>query len=159
MTKAQKAILQAGYLLYLLVLVWIILFHGTLETLNSAFDPDFRAINLYPYFNGSESLLNMLIFAPVGAYVSALSGKNGVFKSLVSILATTLLFEIIQYIMAIGTTDVMDVINNTIGGIAGVVFVLFAMKLLRERFYKIATPVAALATIGVAIIALFVPLR
>lgn len=66
MAKVQRRIIIAGLIGYLLMLVWVILFHATLQTLNTAFDPIFRSINLSLYFNGRESLLNMLIFVPVG---------------------------------------------------------------------------------------------
>lgn len=72
MTKVQRRIIIDGLIGYLLMLVWVILFHATLQTLNTAFDPIFRSINLSLYFNGRESLLNMLIFVPIGLYFGAL---------------------------------------------------------------------------------------
>lgn len=159
MTKKQKVILWAGFVLYILILVWIILFHGTLETMNSAFDPDFRAVSFYLYFNGRESLLNMLIFVPFGVYVAALFDKNALCKKVWLIVAATLTFEILQYIFAVGTTDIMDIINNTVGGCIGIAAGSFVMRILRDRFYKVAVPVAAAATTGMAVFVLLFPLR
>ena len=41
-------------------------------------------------------------------------------KKVILIAAVSLLFEIIQYIFAIGGTDITDFIGNTLGGIIGV---------------------------------------
>ena len=71
----------------------------------------------------------------------------------------TLVFEIVQYIFAIGTTDIMDVIHNIVGGCLGIIVGFLSMKMLKGRFYTIAVPLAAVATVIMTGIVLFVPLR
>lgn len=159
MTKMQSFVLWACFTLYMLILVWVVLFHGTLETFNSIFDPDLRSLNFYPYFNGRESLLNVLIFVPLGVYVAALFGKKAFYEQVGIVIAITLVFEIVQYIFAIGTTDIMDVIHNTVGGCLGIIVGFLSMKMLKGRFYTIAVPLAAVATVIMTGIVLFVPLR
>lgn len=47
------------------------------------------------------------------------------------------LFEIIQYIFAIGASDITDIIGNTSGGIIGIaVFTLFR-RFFREKYISI----------------------
>lgn len=159
MSRKQNIVLKAGYIVYLLILAWVILCHGTFETFNSVFDPDFRSLNFYFYFNGMESILNMLIFVPVGLYLSVLFEKSALFKKIAMVVAASVFFEIVQYVLAVGATDIMDVINNTVGGCVGIAVGLSAMKLLKERFFKIAVPLAAVGTAIIAVIAFLMPLR
>lgn len=159
MKAKQKGLIISNLIVYLLVLVWVVLFHATLETLNSAFDPDYRTINFYLYFNGFESILNVLIFVPLGLYVGVLFENKNRLCRLAAIIATTLFFEITQYIFAVGGTDIMDIINNSIGGVLGLIICHFAQKTLKQNFYKVATIASVLCTLCVVIVVVFVPLR
>lgn len=159
MNKGNRMAFRVMMGIYFLILIWVVLFHATLETLNTAFDSDFRSLNFYPYFNGGESLLNMLIFVPLGLYIEVLAEKKAIIKKALIILATTLAFETIQYIFAIGNTDIMDIINNSIGGFAGIAIGIVARKILKERFYRVALPVAVLCTVCMIAVIYFVPLR
>ena len=159
MTKKQNTIMLANLIIYLLVLVWVILFHGTLETLNSAFDPDFRSINLYPYFNGVESLLNIFIFVPLGVYITVFFEKLTILPKVGLIAVVSLLFEIMQYILAVGCSDIMDLVNNSIGGLIGIAVCIALKRKLQENFCKIAVPVATLCSFCMTVIILFIPLR
>lgn len=159
MTKKQRGIIITNLVVYLLILVWVVLLHATFETLNSAFDPDFRGINLYLYFNGIESMLNVLIFVPLGLYFGVLFAENSIARKVGMVVATSLLFEITQYVLAVGTTDVMDLINNTIGGGLGLAICFAARKVLKERFNRAALTASVLCTLVVVAIMLFVPLR
>lgn len=159
MTRKQNLVLKFGCIVYMLILAWVILCHGTLETFNSVFDPDFRSLNFYLYFNGMESILNMLIFVPLGLYLSVLFEKSALLKKVAMVVATSVLFEIVQYVFAVGATDIMDVINNTVGGCVGIAVGWSAMKLLKKRFFRIAVPLAAVGTVIMAGIAFLMPLR
>lgn len=159
MSKKKMTLLWLNCAVYFVILIWVVLFHATLQTLNSAFDPDYRAINFYPYFNGSESVLNMAIFAPLGVYIEVLFSNKTWMKKALLVLATTFLFELIQYVCAIGTTDIMDIINNSIGGFVGIALCYGVKKLLKLRFNRIVVPVATICTIIMVAVVLFVPLR
>lgn len=159
MSKKNRAILWLNCSIYFVILIWVVLFHATLETMHSAFDPDFRSINFYPYFSGREAILNMMIFVPLGVYIEVLLSRKKLSGKLMLVAAATLLFELVQYVCAIGTTDIMDVINNCIGGFAGIAIGYGAKKLLKNRFNQVAVPAAIACTVMMAAIVLFVPLR
>ncbi|MBQ8953309.1 MAG: VanZ family protein [Clostridia bacterium] len=159
MTKKQNGIIITNLVVYLLMLVWVVLFHATLESLNIAFDPDFRSISLYFYFNGRESILNVLIFVPLGLHFGVLFDKNSMVQKVGMVVATSLLLEIMQYILAMGATDIMDLINNTIGGALGLSICSVARKVLKERFNKVAVVASVLCTLATVGIVLFVSLR
>ncbi len=159
MTKKQRGVLVTNLVAYLLMLVWVVLFHATLETLHSAFDPDFCSINLYPYFNGMESILNGLIFVPLGLYLGVLFEGNAVARNVGLVVAVSFLLEIAQYILAVGATDVMDLINNTIGGALGLAICYAAKRILKKHFDRVALVASVLCTLAMVAIALFVPFR
>lgn len=159
MSKRHYGIICLNFVLYLCVLIWVILFHGTLETLNSAFDPDLRSLNFYLYFNGRESILNMLIFVPVGLYIDILLNRKVYMWKFGAILVTTLLFEILQFIFAIGGTDIMDIINNSIGGLVGLAICHCARRILKSHFDKIVVYSSTVCTLVLCVIMLFVPIR
>ena len=55
--------------------------------------------------------------------------------------------EVLQFILAIGATDITDLIGNTLGGILGIgVFYLFS-KVFKNRTNNIINILAAIATI------------
>lgn len=44
----------------------------------------------------------------------------------------SLLFEIIQYILSIGSSDITDIITNTLGGLVGVLVVSILRKIVKK---------------------------
>ena len=56
--------------------------------------------------------------------------------------------EVLQFILAIGATDITDLIANTIGGVIGVgIFYLFN-KIFKNKAINILTLLASTATLG-----------
>ena len=106
--KNEKKITVALLIVYLLILSWIILFK--LQFSFSVLD-HIRQINLIP-FGGSviangkidfdEIINNAIVFIPVGAYFSLLFKNKSVLKAIGSVLGISFVYEIIQFIFAIG---------------------------------------------------------
>ncbi len=106
--KNEKKITVALLIVYLLVLSWIILFK--LQFSFSALD-HIREINLIP-FGGSviangkvdfdEIINNAIVFIPVGAYFSLLFKNKSALKAIGSVFGISFVYEIIQFIFAIG---------------------------------------------------------
>lgn len=71
-------------------------------------------------------------------------------KKIVPIAMVSLLFEIVQYIFAIGVTDITDFIGNTLGGVIGIVAYLIANKLVEDetKTNKILNVLASICTIS-----------
>src|SRR5699024_8669074 len=156
----QKIITMGLLVIYLLVLTWIILFKMTLSFQEL---PELRGINLIPFAGSvivnnqldfSEIINNVLIFVPFGVYISMFKLDWAFLKKVAPIAGVSLLFEVLQYIFAIGGTDITDFIGNTLGGIIGI-----GIHLLLYRFFKtkINKVLNILALIGIAcIVALLV---
>lgn len=119
--------LTVGLLIvYLVFLSWIIVFK---MQLSFASLPDIRNINLIPFdqsvivnnvIDYDEILSNVLAFIPFGIFISMLDNTKTLVKRLMPIFLVSLLFEILQYIFAIGASDITDLITNTMGGIVGI---------------------------------------
>ena len=114
------------FIIYLLFLVWIILFKVgfSLKELEAT-----RAYNLIPFhyedghnmgFHFSEVIDNVLIFIPVGVYLSLLFKKMSFWRRTALVFAISLVLECPQYILAVGRFDITDLITNTLGGIVGI---------------------------------------
>lgn len=117
---------------------------------------DFRGINLIP-FAGSvikndqidigEIIYNVFAFIPFGIYISMLKPSRSFLKKIVPIAGVSLLFEVLQFIFAIGGSDITDLMGNTLGGMIGVgVYFLFC-KLFRTKANKILNVLASIGTI------------
>ena len=111
--------------IYLILLIWQIIFK-----LNFSISDihEVRDINLIPFHYENviegdiplfEALLNVLVFVPLG-FLLHVTARCDTKKEILTIAGLSLCFEIIQYVFAIGATDITDVITNTIGGIIGV---------------------------------------
>lgn len=153
--ETQKKITKFLFIIYLLVLIWIILFKMSFSIQDL---PRFRGINLIPFkgtaivnntLDYSEILNNILIFVPFGLYLSMLKPHESFLKKITPIAIVSLLFESIQYIFAIGGTDITDFIGNTLGGITGIAIYFVAHKVFKKQTIKIANTLATIGTVGV----------
>lgn len=145
------------FIVYMVLLVWIILFK--LQFSISEIDK-IRSINLIPFhyeneigikFHLKEVFENAVIFIPLGIYLCMFRHELNVKVKFVLVLVISLLFELFQYILALGRTDVTDLITNTCGGMAGVGLYWLAVKIFhnKERINLIITIFATVVTIVV----------
>lgn len=140
---------------YLLALFWIILLK--MSTSLSQL-PSLRGVNLIPFaesvvINGSihmyEIIGNAIIFVPFGIYITMLRPEWRLSKRLLLIVAVTLLLEVMQFIFAIGASDITDLIMNTLGGMIGIGFFTIFRKIIRseDRAVKIMNVFAFVGTL------------
>lgn len=142
------------YFVYLAFVVWVIL----LKLSTSPADlPHLRNINLIPYgdsgiINGQldvrELVENILIFVPFGVYAGMLVGEKSWWKVILAGAGFSLLLETLQYVFAIGASDITDVINNTLGAVLGVLLWKGFHRIAGERSWLIVQIVAGIGTVG-----------
>lgn len=136
----SKKILGLSYIVYLLLLTWIIVFKFRLDF--SSLDY-IRSVNFIPFrgnwlVNGiSETLVNLLLFIPVGVYVKLIFNDSKVLVQLVYIATISVLFEVLQYILCVGVSDITDVVMNLLGGIIGIIFISFVLNILLVHFDEV----------------------
>ena len=80
------------------------------------------------------SLANLVIFIPFGILVpKVFHGVNTVWKMALVTLMTSVLIEIVQFMLACGYSEVEDVIMNVAGGVIGYLIIKFIEKRKNEK--------------------------
>jgi glycopeptide antibiotics resistance protein len=156
--KKQNTITAILCIVYLLLLTGIILFK--LPFYSPEISDGIRVINLIP-FQGSfdengvliwrEIIENILIFVPSGIYICMFKREWSFARKVIPVIGLTFAFEILQFIFALGRSDITDILGNTLGGIIGIGLFSLSFTILKNRTIKIVTIVAAAATVCVVL--------
>ena len=153
MKSKTKSITVALTAIYFFMVVWIILFK--MSTLSEIpYLDHIRNINLIPFhydeetsFHLSEVLENVMIFIPLGIYFKMLkiTGK----KAILCGLTFSLCLEVLQFILAVGVTDITDIITNTIGTAIGIGIYVLLFRIFKksEKLDKALRVLASICTI------------
>ena len=143
------------FIIYLIALFWIIVFKFNVQF---SYMGNMRSINLIPFsesliINGklhfSEIIMNVVIFLPLGIYVEILFKRWIIGKKLFLFFLISLICEGFQFILGVGASDITDIINNTLGGIIGLMIYkgiekVFKTSVKAQKFMNI---IAILGTI------------
>ena len=142
------------YFVYLAFVVWVILFKFNITPADL---PHLRNINLILYgdsgiINGQldvrELVENILIFVPFGVYAGMLVKERSWWKVILAGAGFSLILETLQYVFAIGASDITDVINNTLGTALGMLLWKGFHWIAGERSFMIAQVTATIGTVG-----------
>lgn len=138
--KKRRVVLIFLFALYLILLVWLIVFKGTLPYTGMAVR---RSLNLVPFYvNPYESyyrdiavrdwIVNVAAFVPFGICAGILYGRKSLFPPVLAGFGLSLLFEAVQYAAGLGASDVTDLITNSAGTLAGVLLYCLLRRLFGE---------------------------
>lgn len=149
---ATRAFLAVLFAVYVVLLAWAVLWK--LDVPWVGVDAQ-RVIKLVPFVRTAEAgasapfevFANILFFVPFGIYLRLLVPSWPWWRAAGAIAAASLSLEIAQYVLAIGSTDVSDVIANTAGGLVGIVLLALARGLLQARTAIVVTRVCAIGTV------------
>ena len=162
-TMKEKKLRAAGYVLfvlYLILLVWIIVFkmdpwtiyryrrYVCLIPFGSLFDKSYRFS-----YAVRDIVYNILVFIPFGIYISMLFERMKPAAAAAVMFTVSAAFETVQYVFSVGTTDVTDLITNTLGGIIGIVSYRLLAKLAKNssRIDIIILSLAALVSLVLSV--------
>ncbi len=123
------------FLIYLGILIWICLFKMSLQPLGYL-TVDTRSLNLLPFAQSNsikEPLLNILVFVPFGFFLSSVAIKSKLLRKLFLVILLSASFEILQYLLSIGQSDITDLITNTSGGLIGLFLYQVSKKRLTDK--------------------------
>jgi glycopeptide antibiotics resistance protein len=147
--KIRTFWLKGLFLIYVVFLIsMVFLDHSFRSHTNSYFPSGYifssehlETINIIPFkdlfrFDSRIGLLNfvvnLILLAPIGFFFPLLcANKNKSIKNfIVLILSSTFVIEIIQFLTATGSSDINDIILNTLGAIA--FYMLMKTKLIKR---------------------------
>ena len=80
-------------------------------------------------------------------YMGMMFREKDFLRKIAPIFIVSLLYEALQYILAIGASDITDLIDNTLGGAIGIVLYDILQRLLGERTIKILNIFAVIGTV------------
>jgi len=117
---------------YLLFLIWAILWKCGTPFIGNETQ---RAINLLPFNNNTtwEMQFNIAVFMPLGFYLAAYKKDWKLIKLIAVIILISFMLEAVQFVLAIGVSDVTDLMLNTIGGIFGIMVYYFIARLFKGK--------------------------
>ncbi len=137
----QKRISYIVFSVYFILLIWLVLFKFAT---NFSEIPSIRSINLIPFYYSKgtnthlkEVLYNIIVFVPLGVYLQIFKEDWKKATKCLVVIGISFLFEVVQFIFAIGTSDVTDLIGNTLGGIIGMLFCIVMKKIAPKKFISI----------------------
>ncbi len=150
-----KKLTMGLFVIYFIILTWVILFKMELD-ISLLQKMNFRSVNLIPFsasleINGkidvSEIILNIIAFIPFGIYFSIMNSRWKFIQKTILFFGVSLFYEVMQYILAIGGSDITDLITNTLGGITGLGIYFLCSKLLGKNTIKVLNILATVGTV------------
>ncbi len=163
--KRKLNVTKIIFLIYCLLLIWLILFKMTFSFRDIQWFSGTRSVNLIPFcymtdvgnIQTKEVVMNVLVFIPMGIYLKMLTMSSK--KAILFGFASSLLFEVSQFLFAIGASDITDIITNTFGTIVGVCLYVLLKKIFadKQKMDRIINGMAAivLTLFGVLTVLLF----
>lgn len=154
--RIKTVFLYGVFICYILLLIKI-LFLSRVSNLEN------RSINLIPFYSIREYIFsnsatikkfafgnvvgNIIIFIPLGTYLSLFRKNKRVIINLIYIFIVSLFIEIIQWLLSIGASDIDDIILNSLGGLIGILGYKFLLLILRDE-KKVHTTIIIVSAIG-----------
>lgn len=153
----SRRLLLVSFVVYLILLAWTILWKLEVPFVGR---DELRSIKLIPYVAGGaagasdpvEVAANIALFVPFGVYLGLLAPTWSWWRTAAVFAGASVVLETLQYLFAVGSSDITDVIDNVAGGLVGVALVALA----RRKFH--ATAPTVLGRICVLVTALAVVL-
>ena len=150
------------FVAYLALLTWIVLWKLEIPFVGDGTE---RQVKLVPFVATAragasapvEVLANVLLFVPFGVYLGLLAPSSRWWRLAGAIAGVSLFFEVAQYVLAVGRSDLSDVVANTGGGLLGLALVGLVRLRLRDGTHPVMTRVCGAVTVlAVAAVGLFV---
>ena len=147
--KLLKILSMIIFISYLILIIWIIMFKCNLiESITKTYEyykvqslHERFTLYLIPfidYFEGQfvtewqtllkDDLLNIIIFIPLGLYLTFFNKKYRLLKVCLIALCISIFFELFQLFSLIGSFNVKDIITNVLGSIIGYFICLLLYK-------------------------------
>ena len=138
MNKTSKTT-KIIFAIYCLILIWLVLFKMAFSFNDIPWFQSTRSVNILPFhydtdvgsFHTKEVVMNLLVFIPMGMYLKMLTLSNK--KVILFGLGSSFVFELSQFLLAIGASDITDIITNTLGTVVGVCMYVLLRKVFTDK--------------------------
>ncbi len=146
--QVNRVLLFGIFLLFYITVFFYVLFFKNIppSEVFSANREYIRDINLIPFrtissylvgFNpiiaGTNLLGNIILFVPLGLYLSIFAKNKKMWKSLLTVFFISLSVELLQFIFGLGTADIDDILLNSLGGLLGMLVYKGLYTLLKDE--------------------------
>lgn len=166
--RIETVFLYGVFICYILLLIKLLFLSrvSLLDLFNSQRTLD-RSINLIPFYSIKEYIFsnsatikkfafsnmvgNIVIFIPLGTYLSLFKNNKSVITNLLFIFIVSLFIEITQGLLGIGASDIDDIILNCLGGLVGILGYKFLLFILRDE-KKVRVAITILSAIGLPVL-------
>lgn len=157
----------ALFAIYLMALYWIIVLKFNITAYHDRIE---RSINWIPFREAvlyqsrmdlNEILLNIFIFIPLGLYVGILFKQRNLIRKTAIFFSLSFLLESSQFILKVGAFDITDLINNSFGGLLGLILFRGLEKAFqnRERAQRVINIIALVGTVLILSFLIFLKLN
>lgn len=148
----QRGWLVGLFVVYLVMLVWIVLWKLEAPYIGDGW---LRHIKLVPFAPTSvdgasepfEVIANLVLFVPIGLYLGLLAPAWRWWQLACVVAGSSLLLEVTQWVLSVGSSDITDPIINTAGGMAGLGLLVVARHRLQDRTRTVMTRAYAIGTV------------
>jgi glycopeptide antibiotics resistance protein len=149
--NSARTCLLVLFSVYVFLLAWIVLWKLDVPWLGGVQ----RVIKLVPFAPSagsgasapSEVVANLLLFIPFGVYLALLAPRWAWWRIAGVVAGASLVLEGAQYVLAIGSSDVTDILVNAAGGLAGFGLLTLARRRLRSGTTRVMTRVCSIGTV------------
>lgn len=140
------------FAVYLILLTWVVLWKLELPYVGVG---ALREVKLVPFVPSTgygasapvEVVANVVLFVPFGLYLGLLAPAWRWWKVAGVLAGASLVLEVAQYSLILGSSDITDLVVNTAGGLAGLGLLARARRRLQERTGAVMTRVCAIGTV------------
>ena len=130
----MKTLLKIALVTYICTLLWLVLFKFSFDILAVITEHQSRSVSLVPFTGSTREMIdNFVVFVPLGLLLGAYFKRIIFWQKLIIVFVFSLSVEIIQFVFAIGITDITDLITNTLGGLVGLAAYALSSKYIDSK--------------------------
>ncbi|MGN6686908.1 MAG: VanZ family protein [Actinomycetales bacterium] len=157
-SRAELVAILTGFTLYAVFLLKVLFLSrapGTqrsvnlvpLQTISSYVSAGSAGLSPFAWAN---VVGNVVLFIPLGVYARWFGRRAPGWLALLAVAAVSVAAEVLQWVLAVGSSDVDDVILNSLGGLVGIAAVLLVRLVVRSPT-RVRTATAALSLLSVPV--------